>query len=196
MSHRDELVLASASPRRAALLQQIGIRFRQQTADIDERRLAGESPADYVRRLALDKARAVYQRVGSEQLPVLGSDTTVVVDDDLLGKPATMAEHVQMMKRLSGRSHRVLTAVAIVSDDERVISSETRVFFRAITEYEAECYWQTGEPADKAGGYAIQGLGAAFIERIDGSYSGVMGLPLFETGTLLEEFGIQVLGKK
>jgi septum formation protein len=189
------IILASASPRRRELLTQIGVPHRVMVSDLEEAPLPGEAPRDYVMRVALDKACAVHARLArNETLPVLGADTEVVLDDEVLGKPADRAAGLAMLERLSGRSHRVLSAVALVAGNrERVRVNESTVTFRATTPAERERYWASGEPADKAGGYAVQGLGAAFIERIEGSYSGVMGLPLFETAELLREFGVEVV---
>ena len=183
----DELVLASASPRRHELLLQIGVAHRVLPLDLDESRLPGETAEAYVRRVALDKARAGHARTGGW---VLGADTTVVVDGEPLGKPRDRDDALAMLARLAGREHRVLSAVALVTPSaEGVRLSVSRVRFRAIPPDEALAYWQSGEPADKAGGYAIQGRGALFVESLDGSYSGVMGLPLFETGELLRALG-------
>jgi septum formation protein len=188
------IVLASASPRRQALLQQIGVRFRQRTAEIDETPLDNETAQEYVVRLALAKAQAVRRQSGSVELPVLGADTAVVADGRLLGKPADLAHARDMLRRLSGRRHRVLSAVALVRQDRQAVSvSESSVWFRELSENDIVSYWKTGEPRDKAGAYGIQGLGAIFVERLEGSYSGVMGLPLYETAQLLQDFGIQVL---
>jgi septum formation protein len=188
------IVLASASPRRQALLQQIGVRFRQRTAEIDETPLDNETAQEYVVRLALAKAQAVRRQSGSVELPVLGADTAVVADGRLLGKPADLAHARDMLQRLSGRRHRVLSAVALVRQDRQAVSvSESSVWFRELSENDIVSYWKTGEPRDKAGAYGIQGLGAIFVERLEGSYSGVMGLPLYETAQLLQDFGIQVL---
>jgi septum formation protein len=181
--------LASASPRRQALLTQIGVPFVVAAADIDETVLPGEYPDDYVLRMARAKALAAQER--ARGLAVLAADTTVVVDGEICGKPAGAAHGVAMLLRLAARSHQVLTAVAL-SDSagvrERLSASEVR--FRAIGAAEAAAYWASGEPRDKAGGYAIQGLGAVFVEYLSGSYSGVMGLPLFETAELLREAGV------
>jgi septum formation protein len=178
------LCLASVSPRRRELLAQIGVPHTVTGADIDETALAQETPADYVTRLAVQKALAVRQR--GEHLPVLAADTTVVLDGSIFGKPRDRGEGVAMLARLSGRTHQVLTAVALAHDDgvARLLSASA-VRFRVLTADECRAYWETGEPRDKAGGYAIQGLGAMFIESLSGSYSGVMGLPLFETAQLL-----------
>lgn len=184
-----DIVLASASPRRAGLLRQIGVRFRVCVADVDESALPGESPADYVQRLAVAKARAVLPGAGG--LPVLGADTTVVVDGDILGKPADAREARAMLRRLSGRSHRVLSAVALCHGERAAVRlSETQVWFRPLDDDLLARYADSGEPLDKAGGYGIQGLGGALVVRIDGSYTGVVGLPLGETVDLLTESGV------
>lgn len=189
------IYLASRSPRRAELLEQLGIAYRLLDVDVDESTVRGERTADYVRRVAEEKAWAGVA-VRERGLPVLGADTAVVVDDAILGKPANREDALAMLARLSGRAHRVLSGVAITDGDRsRVALNETVVLFRDISEEEADAYWATGEPMDKAGAYGIQGVGALFVERIEGSYSGVMGLPLFETAALLEAFGIRVLGQ-
>jgi len=183
------LTLGSVSPRRRELLEQIGVTHLVSAADIDETVRPGEAPADYVVRMACAKARAVRER-GSE-LPVLAADTIVVIDGLILGKPRDRADCVAMLGRLSGRTHQVLTAVALASAAGvafRVSASEVR--FRTVTPAECAAYWESGEPRDKAGGYAIQGRGALFIEHLSGSFSGVMGLPLYETGELLTAAGI------
>lgn len=187
-----DIYLASSSPRRRELLDQIGVRYGWLAADVEEIPKPGESPEVFVLRLALEKARAGLQARGSRPaLPVLGADTAVVLDDALLGKPETQEQGVAMLLQLSGKTHRVLTAMAL-ADGEREATrlSVSYVSFREIALEEANRYWKTGEPWDKAGGYAIQGRAAVFIERLEGSYSGVMGLPLFETAQLLDEFGV------
>ncbi|MEO1576041.1 MAG: Maf family protein [Pseudomonadota bacterium] len=183
------LVLASRSARRIELLRQIGVQCIIDPADIDESVRSGESPRDYVARLAREKAEAVFGR--HPDRVVLGADTTVVSDGVSLGKPADGDEGVAMLQRLQDGWHDVLTAVACVSDTriEQTVTC-TRVKFRAVGHDEAFAYWGTGEPADKAGGYAIQGLGAMFVERIEGSYSGVVGLPLAETSAALRRLGV------
>jgi septum formation protein len=184
------LCLASVSPRRRELLSQIGVAHIVAGADIDEAVLPGEAPRAYVIRLAREKALAI--RRAGQQLPVLAADTTVVVDGKIFGKPRDQAHAVYMLGELAGRAHEVLTAVALATShgvSERLSSST--VSFRKISPEECAAYWQTGEPRDKAGGYAIQGLGAVFVESLSGSYSGVMGLPLFETGELLHAAGIE-----
>jgi septum formation protein len=193
VSPRLMIILASGSPRRGALLQQIGVRFRLQIAEIDETPQDNESAQDYAVRLAVAKAQAVRQQVGDDAVPVLGADTVVVVDGRLLGKPADMGDARDMLQLLSGRRHQVLSAVALLKDRQATAVSDSSVWFRTLSEKDIERYWKTGEPRDKAGAYGIQGIGAIFIERLEGSYSGVMGLPLYETAQLLQDFGIQVL---
>ncbi|MDX5373633.1 MAG: Maf-like protein [Pseudomonadaceae bacterium] len=186
------LYLASGSPRRRELLAQIGVPFLALNASIDETALPGEPAERYVERLARDKARAGLAALApGEGCVVLGADTAVVLDGRILGKPADRAEALATLAALSGREHQVLTAVALASTarvESRVVTS--RVRFRALRAGEAEAYWATGEPCDKAGGYGIQGLAAVFVSAIEGSYSAVVGLPLCETAQLLEEFGI------
>ena len=196
---RPHLYLASTSPRRRELLAQLGIEVEVVSQGVTENRLAGESPELYVKRLALEKARSGLNGLAGKTLyPVLGADTAVVVEGEVLGKPVDKSDALVMLQRLSGRSHRVLSAVAVVGRDnlgqdrEAMRISESLVKFRAIIEKECEAYCNTNEPMDKAGAYAIQGKAALFIERIEGSYSGVMGLPLFETGELLQIFGIEI----
>ena len=173
------LLLASASPRRSALLTQIGVPHRVQATEIDETALAGE-------------AQAGVSLAGG--LPVLGADTIVVLDERVFGKPRDGIEAQAMLLALAGRTHRVLSAVALVppSGQTQCRVSESQVRMRAISPAEALWYWHSGEPRDKAGGYAIQGLAAVFIEGLTGSFSGVMGLPLFETAQLLGEAGIGI----
>jgi septum formation protein len=190
-SSNSLIYLASASPRRSALLDQIGVAHRVQAVDVDERTLASEPPDQYVRRLAVLKAETLWQRLAAAQRqPVLGADTAVVLDAEILGKPRDEQDCLRMLGLLSARTHQVFTAVALRGStgcDARVNVSE--VTFRALATAEIRRYWQSGEPADKAGGYAVQGRAALFIERIAGSYSGIMGLPLFETGELLAAIG-------
>ena len=183
------LCLASASPRRRELLGQLGVPYVLTAPDIDEAVLAGESAADYVVRMARAKARAVHPHGAG--LPVLAADTTVLIDERICGKPADAEEGIALLLQLSGRSHQVLTAVALSAAGEvhhRLSRSEVR--FRHVSLAEAIAYWNTGEPRDKAGGYAVQGHGAVFVEHLSGSYSGVMGLPLFETAELLAGAGV------
>jgi septum formation protein len=185
-----DLCLASASPRRRELLEQIGARFIVDVADIDETWQSGERADHYVLRMAREKARAVQLRRGGD-LPILGADTSVVVDGAVLGKPRDRADALAMLDRLSGREHEVLAAVCLVTQaPTEARLSISRVRFRALPGAECSAYWDSGEPVGKAGAYAIQGLGAVFIESLSGSYSGVMGLPLFETAELLRAAGV------
>lgn len=182
------LVLASASPRRKRLLEQLGLRFDVVPADVDEAVLPDESPSDHVRRLAVQKARAVAETRPTSV--VIGGDTVVSLDGDILGKPASPVEAVGMLVRLQGREHRVETGVALVTPtDERVDVVGADVRFRAFDRRLAEAYVDTGEPLDKAGAYGIQGLGAVLVEAIAGDYFAVMGLPLARVVTMLEEVG-------
>jgi septum formation protein len=192
MSSSPQLYLASTSPRRREILQSLGIEFEVALVETDERPLEGESAEDLVLRLAIAKAEAA---TGAEY--VMGSDTVVVLDERVLGKPLDADDAVEMLLTLSGRSHSVLTGVALKTPNgTRVVLSKTDVWFREIDRDEAIRYWHSGEPADKAGSYGIQGLGGMFVEAIKGSYSGVMGLPVFETVELLKSAGIEVLSKK
>ena len=197
------LYLASQSPRRVELLQQLGLQFEKLCLDVDEARNSGELPEDFVGRLGFDKAAAGYRALIDQSmspsptmpLAVLGADTIVVCDDDILGKPSGEADAEQMLQLLSGRTHSVYTSVTVISGDlsgeysTHSITSKTQVTFRTIKPEEVKWYWQSGEPMDKAGAYGIQGLGAIFVSRIEGSYSGVVGLPLFETSQLLSKLG-------
>jgi septum formation protein len=187
-----QLYLASRSPRRQELLRQVGLRFAVVTADVDERRAPGQAPAEYAVAMALAKARAGLQAVPVPGAPpVLGADTDVVVDGEILGKPADRAQAVAMLRRLAGRTHEVYSGVAVVQGGRAETAvSVTRVSFGPVTDADAQAYWDSGEPADKAGAYAIQGGGARFVKEIHGSYSGVVGLPLFETLALLRRFGV------
>jgi len=186
------IYLASGSPRRRELLQQIGVSFQVLGADLDETALRDESPLAYVSRLAQAKATVGWER--SRDLgdaPVLAADTAVVLDARILGKPADMNDAIAMLLQLSGRAHQVLTAVALrTAGGLELKVSRSTVTFRSIDPSEARAYWKTGEPSDKAGAYAIQGHAAVFISDLKGSYSGVMGLPLFETAALLEAAGV------
>ncbi|MFR0692626.1 Maf family protein [Enterobacterales bacterium AE_CKDN230030158-1A_HGKHYDSX7] len=187
-----QLYLASSSPRRRELLTQIGLPFNIVPASIDETPEAGESAPAYVERLARSKAQAGLNFLAQRaDVCVLGADTAVVLDGRILGKPVDRDDALATLQALSGREHEVLTAVAVADRDRceaRVVSS--RVTFREISAEEAERYWETGEPQDKAGGYAIQGLAAVFVSRVEGSYSAVVGLPLCETSALLADFSI------
>lgn len=194
MEKQIDLYLASESPRRADLLAQIGVCFDVVSATVDESPLSHELPADYVCRLAKFKAKAgiasARQR-GLEDKPVLGADTTVLVGQQILGKPKNQADAVAMLTRLSGTAHTVLTAVCLVQGEKSTTRlSESKVEFRTLTKTEILAYWATGEPLDKAGAYGIQGLGAVFVKAVHGSYSGVVGLPLAETAELLKLYKV------
>ena len=184
---RPLICLASASPRRSELLRQIGVAHEVRPAEVDESLRPGEAPAAYVRRLAEAKARALWSRgTDGQRLPVLAADTTVELDGEIFGKPADRDEALAMLTRLSGRTHEVHTAVAVLhASGSASRLSSSLVTMRAITPAELDWYWRTGEPADKAGAYAVQGRAAIFISHLSGSYSGVMGLPLCETWELL-----------
>jgi septum formation protein len=191
MHLEPDFILASVSPRRRELLQQIGCHFLVSPVEIDETVLVGELPESYVNRMALQKALSGWHADQNKTLPVLGADTAVVLGDKIFGKPSDQADAVSMLLQLSGKTHRVLSSVAMVhGDKQQVMLSETQVTFRLLESDECHHYWQTGEPSDKAGAYAIQGLGAVFVTSINGSYSGVVGLPLAETCTLLNAFDI------
>ena len=204
-AERPSVYLASKSPRRQELLRQIGVDFTPllmreaagRPRDIVEVPRADEAPLEYVKRLARAKASVGWDVMGRRGLapkPMLGADTEVVQDGTVLGKPGDAAGAVEMLRRLSGQTHQVSTAVAVRWDKEININvSSSRVSFRALTGDEIERYVATGEPFDKAGAYAIQGRGAAFVSHLEGSYSGVMGLPLFETAELLAKMGFPVL---
>lgn len=189
------IYLASASPRRRELLRQLGLDFEVIPSNLDELPRPGERPEAYVLRVACDKARHVARLVretGRAPHPVLGADTEVVLAGEILGKPRDRAHGVELLRRLAGRSHEVLSALCLVrGEKEYTALSASRVTFAPLTEAEAARYWETGEPADKAGAYAVQGRAAAFIERIEGSYSGVMGLPLYELAQVLRQAGIE-----
>jgi len=189
------LFLASQSPRRRELLRQIGFDFDVLDVDVPERREPGETPADYVSRFAREKAGAGLLQVAA--VPgaiVIGADTEVVLDDDVFGKPADATDALAMLRRLSGRAHEVLSAVWCISAsrEEHALSIST-VEFAALSDADIMAYVATGEAFGKAGAYAIQGRAAAFVSRLEGSYSGVMGLPLFETAEILAKIGFHVI---
>ena len=190
-----QIYLASNSPRRRELLDQIGVTYRVLPVVVDESPRLGEAAADLAQRLALAKAHVGHAGLAAgDHKPVLGADTVVVIDGNILGKPHERAPGLAMLAALSGRRHEVFSAVALVAGQrERVLLNRSQVRFRDIAPEEAAAYWDSGEPVDKAGGYAIQGLGAVFVAELSGSYSGVMGLPLFETAQLLNEFAIKIL---
>jgi septum formation protein len=199
------IYLASRSPRRRELLKQIGVNFEllllredpRRGGDVDETPLADEPPDAYALRVASTKAdfaaRQIMQR-SLPQHPVLAADTTVVLDGRILGKPVDAGDAIQMVQALSGREHQVITAVAMARKEQlETRLSVSNVRFREISEFDIRRYITSGEPLDKAGAYAIQGRAAVFITRIEGSYSGIMGLPLAETADLLQRFGIEIL---
>lgn len=191
------IYLASQSPRRRELLEQIGIAHKVIKVDIDETPAENETPQEYVVRMAVEKARHAY--IQHQELPLLAADTSVIFQDRIMGKPVNRQDFLEMMQLLSNQTHQVLTAIAVTGSNNtesqilKTRLSTSHVTFRNIPEVEATQYWQTGEPRDKAGGYGIQGLGAVFIREIKGSYSGIMGLPLYETADLLAEFGVHTL---
>jgi septum formation protein len=209
------LYLASASPRRRELLSQLGLSFELVIPEVDETPLAGEMPGDYVKRLAVAKAMRGWEMAPHDNRLVLGADTCIAIDGHILGKPADEAEALAMLTRLSGRTHEVYSAVALIGTieynrlskqaqaldameelDAMVRISVSHVTFRRLTPQQCQAYWASGEPHDKAGAYAIQGRGAAFVQNLEGSYSGVVGLPLFETAELLQQHGIETLSQK
>ena len=190
-----DLILASASPRRRELLAQLGIGCKVMPAGIPEQHQQGESPEAYVQRIAAEKSLAV-QTQEDGRLPVLAADTEVVLDGQIFGKPRDQADASEMLGRLSGRDHTVFSAVSLRHGANHWTAlSVSTVRFRIITADEIDAYWRTGEPCDKAGAYAIQGLGAVFVERLTGSFSGVMGLPLHETAELLSRIDLAPLGR-
>lgn len=191
MTAANRIVLASVSPRRHALLQQLGISFDAMDARVDERRPAGEPPLQYVERLARAKALAGW-RLSGGTCPALGADTIVVLQDQVLLKPTDEADAARMLAELSGRRHAVLSAVAVAVGPGRVdcLVNRTEVEFAELPEPWIAEYCASGEPMDKAGAYAIQGQAARYIRHIDGSFSGVMGLPLYETAQLLQRAGV------
>ncbi len=185
-STKPQLILASASPRRAELLDQIGVRYTVKSADINEDVRPGETPEQLVQRLAIEKAESI-----QSDLPVLGADTLGVLNGKLLVKPRDYEHAREMLQNMSGNWHHILTAVAVSYQGETLFAlNRNRVLFKLLSDAEISAYWKSGEPQDKAGAYAIQGLAAVFIKRIEGSYSGIMGLPLFETKKLLEKYGL------
>lgn len=172
----------------------MGVPFEQQSADIDETLLEGESPDDYVVRMSVTKCQYLHNK--RNDCLILGSDTIVVVDNQVLGKPKDQRDHTRMLMQLSARTHQVFSAVTLMDRRDTATSvSQSFVTFREITLNEIVSYWHSKEPRDKAGGYAIQGIGAVFVKSLSGSYSGVMGLPVFETAQLLERFNYPLLGR-
>ncbi|MGJ0514659.1 MAG: Maf family protein [Methylomicrobium sp.] len=190
---KARIILASASPRRRELLDQIGIAYDIRPVDIDESPHPDEAPADYVCRIAAEKSAVCHTQAASIGLPVLAADTAVVLNGRIMGKPKDKEDALAMLRRLSGQTHQVYSAVSLRGNEHGEALSVTEVTFRTLSEQEIVAYWATSEPADKAGSYAIQGLGSVFVQSIQGSFSGVVGLPLFETAELLLQQGIQVL---
>jgi septum formation protein len=191
-----QIILASASPRRKELLAQINVIPIVHPVNVDEAPLPGEKPLAYVQRLAAEKSALCVESLAAilkVDLPTLAADTAVILDDDIMGKPKNRKDALAMLSRFSGRTHRVYTAISLRGKQHWQAVSVTEVTFRKLSKSEICDYWHTGEPLDKAGSYAIQGLGGTFIESIKGSYSGVMGLPLFETAALLRKQGIHLL---
>jgi len=184
------LILASQSPRRKELLSQLGYQFQTISADIDESTIENESPSDYVLRLAIEKAKVVSKNQAVDCV-VLGSDTSVIFEQHILGKPENIEECCQQLLMLSNNTHQVLTAIAAVANNEifsAVISTD--VTFKSLSVEEIKRYWHTSEPQDKAGSYGIQGIGGQFVKQINGSYSAVVGLPLYETAQLLAKLNL------
>ncbi len=187
------IYLASQSPRRRELIEQIGVAFRLIKVTVDESRKKDESPQKHVVRLAEEKASKGWGALSPrDRAPVLGADTVVVINGDILGKPVDVNEASDMLAKLSAHTHEVLTAVCLTNGTPRTRMNRSLVTFRPISDSERAAYCATSEPMDKAGAYAIQGRAAAFISNLEGSYSGVMGLPLFETAALLSDFGLEV----
>ncbi|WAK01808.1 Maf family protein [Methylobacter sp. YRD-M1] len=186
-----QLILASASPRRKELLDQIKVTYAVNPIDLDETPHINELPLDYVKRVAAQKSAACVAQMGSS-IPVLAADTAVVLDDLIMGKPKDQQDAIAMLTQLSGRTHQVYSAISLRGGEHWQAVSITDVTFRPLTEQEMLAYWHSGEPVDKAGGYAIQGMGGVFVASIKGSFSGVVGLPLFETAELLAKQGIEL----
>lgn len=186
------IILASASPRRRELLDQIGVTYEVFPVDIDEAPFPGEAPQSYVFRIASEKSAACLARRGESGLPILAADTAVILAGQIMGKPKDQEDGLAMLRQLSGKTHQVYSAVSVRGRQDAQALNITEVTFRHLTEQEMLAYWHSGEPLDKAGGYAIQGLGSVFVKSIKGSFSGVMGLPLFETAELLSQQGIEI----
>ena len=186
-----QIILASASPRRKELLDQIKVIYKIHPVDLDETPLPNEAPLDYVQRLAAEKSAACLAQLNTET-PVLAADTAVVLGCVIMGKPKDQADALAMLTQLSGKTHQVYSAISLRGREHSQAVSITEVTFRRLTEREILDYWNTGEPLDKAGSYAIQGMGGMFVKSIKGSFSGVVGLPLFETAELLSKQGIEL----
>jgi septum formation protein len=186
-----QIILASASPRRKELLDQIRVTYTVHPVDLDETPLPNEAPLDYVKRLATEKSAACVAQLATD-IPVLAADTAVILGDVIMGKPKDQAEALAMLTQLSGKTHRVYSAISLRGREHSQAVSITEVTFRHLTKQEILDYLHSGEPLDKAGSYAIQGMGSMFVESIKGSFSGVAGLPLFETAQLLSKQGIEL----
>ncbi len=188
----SQIILASASPRRRELLDQIKVSYQVYAVDLDETPLPNEQPLAYVQRVAAEKSALCVAKL-NPTLPVLAADTSVILGDIIIGKPKDQADALAMLRLLSGRTHQVVSAVSLRGSEHFEAISITEVTFRDLSEQEILAYWQTGEPLDKAGAYAIQGVGGLFVQSIVGSFSGVVGLPLFETAQLLSKQGIKLI---
>ena len=188
----SQIILASASPRRRELLDQIKVSYQVYAVDLDETPLPHEQPLNYVQRVAAEKSALCVAKL-NPTLPVLAADTSVILGNTIMGKPKDEADALAMLRQLSGKTHQVVSAVSLRGREHFEMMSITDVTFRVLSEREIQDYWQTGEPLDKAGSYAIQGLGGLFVQSIVGSFSGVVGLPLFETAQLLSKQGIELL---
>ena len=186
-----QIILASASPRRKELLDQIKVTYKIHPVALDETPFPNETPLDYVQRLAAEKSAACKAQLKTE-LPALAADTAVILDHIIMGKPKDQADALAMLTQLSGKTHQVYSAISLRGREHSQAVSITEVTFRRLTEPEILDYWRSGEPVDKAGSYAIQGMGGVFVESIKGSFSGVVGLPLFETAELLSKQGIEL----
>ncbi|MCU7835929.1 MAG: Maf family nucleotide pyrophosphatase [gamma proteobacterium symbiont of Taylorina sp.] len=194
MNHQPQIYLASSSPRRQEILQQMGVSFAVIPQRVEEETRTHESPEELVIRLALEKSKDGLKRQNNQKIPVLGSDTIVVLNGEILGKPDNKEQSIEMLLSLSDKTHQVMTAVVLANERHiKKAISISEVTFSQLDRNLCENYWQTNEPVDKAGSYGIQGQAALFIKNINGSYSGVMGLPVYETGLLLNQFGINLL---
>lgn len=190
VSQQNKLFLSSSSPRRLELVKQLNLHCDVVNAPVEEVGLPGESAESYTLRMAFEKADSGYNKLAGDDIWVIGGDTLILFEGKVFEKPRNQQDAYRMLKQLSGHSHEVLSSVAVMHDGATFSAlNKTRVFFRTLSDAEIEAYWRTGEPCDKAGAYAIQGIAAGFIEKIEGSFSGVMGLPLFELQELLKESG-------
>ncbi|MBD3821685.1 MAG: septum formation inhibitor Maf [Thiotrichales bacterium] len=190
VSQQNKLFLSSSSPRRLELVKQLNLHCEVVNAPVEEVGLPGESAESYALRMAFEKADSGYNKLAGDDIWVIGGDTLILFEGKVFEKPRNQQDAYRMLKQLSGHSHEVLSSVAVMHDGATFSAlNKTRVFFRTLSDAEIEAYWRTGEPCDKAGAYAIQGIAAGFIEKIEGSFSGVMGLPLFELQELLKESG-------